>query len=115
LPFLLDFCLKFGIIQTAIEVADIAENRTSSYQQIHATISSKLKSEKAKVRKKTVLNLGHLDFEIVSDFDIRISDFASLGTSTFVEKPLQISLFYAKQTQFTKGPNERNVYSYSGL
>ncbi len=51
-----------------------AENRTSSYQQIHAIKSSKLKSEMAKVRKNTVLNLGNLDFEIVSDFDIRISD-----------------------------------------
>jgi len=37
------------------------------------------------VRKNKVLNLGHLDFDIVSNFDIRISDFASLGTSTSVE------------------------------
>ena len=67
-----------------------------------------------------VLNLGHLDFEIVSDFDIRISDFrlsAPLSLfsflpsclrgqrqpSTLVETPLQISLFSAKQSQFQNG------------
>ena len=40
---------------------------------------------KRRLRRRVVLNLGHLDFEIVStarcpaeDFDIRISDFASL-------------------------------------
>jgi len=43
--------------------------------------------------RRVVLNLGNLDFEIVSDFDIRISDFASLGPSTTVENPLQISSF----------------------
>ncbi len=43
--------------------------------------------------RRVVLNLGHLDFEIVSDFDIRISYFASLGPSTSVENPLQIDLF----------------------
>jgi hypothetical protein len=41
--FLVDFSLKFGIIPTAIEMADLAENRTFSYQQIHAKISSKSK------------------------------------------------------------------------
>ncbi len=50
--FLLNIPREYGIIQTAIEMADIAENRTFSYQQIHAKISSKFKSEKAKVRKK---------------------------------------------------------------
>jgi len=51
--------------------------------------------------------LGHLDFDIVSDFDIRISDFASLGNSTFVKNPLQIDSFYAKQSQFPKSQVER--------
>jgi hypothetical protein len=35
--------------------------------------------------------------------------------STFVERTLQISYFYAKQTQFEKGRNVRKVFSYSGL
>ncbi len=38
-----------------------------------------LKSQKAQIkrrlRRRVVLNLGHFDFEIVSDFDISISDF----------------------------------------
>jgi len=31
------------------------------------------------------------------------------GPSTFVENPLQISPFYAKQTQFPKKSNERKL------
>jgi len=46
--------------------------------------------------------LGHLDFEIVSDFDIRISDFASFGPSTTVENPLQISSFMQNKANFRK-------------
>ena len=46
--------------------------------------------------RRVVLNLGNLDFDIVLDFDIRISDFASLGPSTFVVSPLQIHLFLCK-------------------
>ena len=65
--------------------------------------------------RRVVLNLGHFDFEIVSDFDIRISYFASLGPSTSVENPLQISPFYAKQTQFPKGQNERKLANNKGL
>jgi hypothetical protein len=61
------------------------------------------------------LDLGHLDFDIVSDLELRISDFASLGISTFVENPLQISSFYAKQTQFPKGQNERKHCLHKGL
>jgi len=53
----------------------------------------------AKVHKSTVLNLSHFDLDIVSNFVLRISDFAGLGTSTTVENPLQIGLFYAKQSQ----------------
>ena len=37
------------------------------------------------------------------------------GTSTFVESPLQIHPFSAKQTQFAKCSNERNLFLYSGL
>ena len=61
--------------------------------------------------RRVVLNLGHFDFEIVSDFDIRISYFASLGPSTSVESPLQINPFYAKQTQFPKGQMNVNLYN----
>ena len=95
--FLLNIPREYGIIQTAIEMADIAENRTFSYQQIHA--KNHHLARKAKLRKNTVLNLGHLDFDIVSDLELRISDFASLGIFTLVESPLQIDPFYAKQTQ----------------
>ncbi len=63
-----------------------------------------------------VLNLDHLYFDIVStarcpveDLELRISDFSSLGLSTFVEMPLQITSFYAKQTQFPKKSNERKI------
>jgi hypothetical protein len=47
-----------------------------------------------------VLNLGNLDFDIVSNFVLRISDFGgSSRRSTLVERTLQITPFYAKQTQ----------------
>jgi hypothetical protein len=46
-----------------------------------------------------VLNFGNLDFDIVSDFDIRISSLFKIH-STIVENVLQISSFYDKQTQF---------------
>ncbi len=58
-----------------------------------------------------VLNLDHLYFDIVSDLELRISDFASLGISTLVEMPLQITPFYAKQTQFQKKSNDVNPYN----
>ena len=41
-------------------------------------------------RRQPVLNLGHFNFDIVSYFDIRISDF-KLGRSTLVESPRQLS------------------------
>jgi len=47
-------------------------------------------------KKGKVLNLGHLYFDIVSDLELRISDFASLGIFTFVESPLQITYFLCK-------------------
>ena len=52
-------------------------------------------------------NLGNLDFDIVSNFVLRISYFASLGIFTLVERALQINPFYAKRTQFPKKSNER--------
>jgi len=44
--------------------------------------------------------LGHLDFDIVSNFDIRISDFASLGIFTSVENALQIDPFMQNKPNF---------------
>jgi len=38
--------------------------------------NNQLPITKSRLRRRVVLNLGHLDFEIVSDFDIRISDFS---------------------------------------
>jgi hypothetical protein len=56
------------------------------------------------------LNLGHLYFDIVSDFVLRISDFASLGISTLVENPLQISPFLTNKPNFRKSQmNVNNV------
>jgi hypothetical protein len=52
---------------TRQQVPDFAENRTFSYNP-----DTRQKSSFAKQGK--VLNLGHSDFEIVSDLDIRISD-----------------------------------------
>src|SRR4030066_406001 len=59
-------------------------------------------------RRGVVSNLAHFDFDIVSDFDIRISDFSlsacpSCRRSTNVERALQITLFFAKQSQFQNG------------
>jgi len=51
------------------------------------------------LRQGVVLNLCHLDFDIVSDFELRISSLWWI-CSTFVENSLQITPFYAKQTQF---------------
>ena len=48
------------------------------------------------------MNLGHLDFDIVSDFDIRISYFAGLGISTLVVSALQIKLFMQNKAKFRK-------------
>jgi len=50
--------------------------------------------------KNKVLNLDHLDFDIVSDFDIRISDFASFD-------PLHLSRTLYKSPLFM--PNKANL------
>jgi len=49
------------------------------------------------------LNLGHLDFDIVSNFVLRISYFSYRDTNfpfTTVEKPLQISSFMQNKPNF---------------
>ena len=51
----------------------LAENRTFSYQQIHA--HKPLFGNQGKL-----LNLGHLDFDIVSNFELRISYFSYRDT-----------------------------------
>ena len=48
------------------------------------------------------MNLGHLYFDIVSNFVLRISYFASLGVSTLVESALQIRLFMQNEPKFGK-------------
>jgi hypothetical protein len=53
-------------------------------------------------KKGRLLDLGHLYFDIVSDFDIRISYFAGIGISTLVENPLQIKLFMQNKAKFRK-------------
>ncbi len=55
------------------------------------------------------MDLGHLYFDIVSDLELRISDFASLGIFTLVESPLQISSFLTNKANFKK--NQVNVTS----
>ncbi len=76
----------------------------------HVFVSADTRQKPAFGKKGKVLNLGHLDFDIVSNFELRISDFASLGIFTLVKNPLQISSFYAKQSQFPGCPNERNFF-----
>ncbi len=56
------------------------------------------------------MNLGHLDFDIVSDLELRISDFASLGIFTLVKSPLQISFFMQNKANFQK--SQMNVTSF---
>jgi len=63
------------------------------------------------------LNLGHLDFDIVStarcpveNFELRISDFANLGIFTTVKSPLQIDPFMQNKANFRKA--QMNVNSF---
>ena len=53
-------------------------------------------------QERKVLNLGHLDFDIVSNFVLLISYFAGLGISTTVECALQIHLFMQNKANFQK-------------
>jgi hypothetical protein len=48
------------------------------------------------------LNLGHLYFDIVSNFVLRISYFAGLGIFTTVKSSLQIRLFMQNEPNFRK-------------
>ena len=48
------------------------------------------------------MNLGHLDFDIVSDLDIRISDFASLAPLHPSRTLYKFAPFYAKQSQYVE-------------
>ncbi|MHC4460642.1 MAG: hypothetical protein ACYS6W_03275 [Planctomycetota bacterium] len=48
------------------------------------------------------MNLCHLDFDIVSDLELRISDFASFGIFTRVKNPLQIAPFMQNKPNFRK-------------
>ncbi len=53
------------------------------------------------LRRRIVLNLGHFDFEIVSDFDIRISDFNHSGCfmqnkPNFLDAQMNTSSFITK-------------------
>ena len=69
---------------------------------------------KPRLRQQAVSNLAHFDFDIVSDFDIRISDF-KLAPSTTVERALQITLFCAKQTQFPQPQNQHKSLPHNNL
>jgi hypothetical protein len=64
------------------------------------------------------LNLGHLDFDIVStarcpaeNLELRISDFASLGIFTTVESPLQIAPFMQNKANFRKSQMNVSIFS----
>jgi hypothetical protein len=110
---------KFGIFIIAIEMADSGEPPVLSTVEGHVLVSADTRiripvgcrqwpilKNLLFAWKGEVLNLGHLDFDIVSNFVLRISYFASLGTSTTVEDSLQIRPFFAKRTQFQKKSNE---------
>jgi len=56
-----------------------------------------------------VLNLGHLYFDIVSNFVLRISDFASLGISTTVESALQIAPFMQNKPNLSDDQMNANM------
>jgi len=108
----------------------LAENRTFSYQQIHA--HKPLFGNQGK--KGKVLNLGHLDFDIVSDFVLRISYFSYRDTNfcplhlsrtlyksalfmqnepNFQKSQMNVSIFsqkaYENKSNWTLGENEPNT------
>jgi len=63
---------------------------------------------KRRLRRQFVLNLGHLDFDIVSNLELRISDFASLGIFTLVKSSLQINPFMQNKANFRKSQMNAN-------
>jgi len=82
-----------------------------SYQQIHA--HKPLFGNQGKL-----LNLGHLDFDIVLDLDIRISDFNHSGCfiqnePNFRKSQMNVTIYsqmaYENKWQRTLGENEPNT------
>ena len=53
--------------------------------------------------------MSHLNFDIVSDFELRISNLCYIHSTT-VENVRQITPFYAKQTQFQKWQNQHKLF-----
>jgi hypothetical protein len=68
----------------------------------HVSVSADTSHKPLFGKKGKVLNLGYLDFDIVSNFVLRISYFASLGTSTLVVNALQNHLFLTNKANFRK-------------
>jgi hypothetical protein len=62
------------------------------------------------VKQGKLLNLGNLYFDILSALEPKMSDFASLGIFTLVERSLQISPFMQNEPNFQKG--QMNVTSF---
>ena len=58
--------------------------------------------------------MNHELWQYTTQYAIRNTQYEQ-SPSTFVENPLQINPFYAKQTQFPKGQNERKHLLYKGL
>ena len=56
------------------------------------------------------MNLDHLDFDIVSYLELRISDLTSLGISTLVKSALQIRLFLQNKANFRKSQINVNYF-----
>jgi len=72
--------------------------------------------------KGNVLNLGNLNFDIVStvrcpveNFVLSISVFTSLGISTLVVSALQIQPFLCKTNPISKNPGKRNRFTNNHL
>ncbi len=77
----------------------------------HVFVSADTRQKPAFGKKGKVLNLGHLDFDIVSDLELRISDFASLGIFTLVKSPLQINSFMQNKANFQKSQMNVSIFS----
>jgi hypothetical protein len=58
--------------------------------------------------------LGHLYFDIVSDLELRISDFATLGIFTLVKNPLQIAPFMQNKPNFRKAKMNVSAVNTNG-
>ena len=57
------------------------------------------------------MNLDHVDFDIVSDFDLRISDFASLGPLHLSRTLYKSHLFMQNKANFQKSQMNVNPYN----